>query len=185
MSAAPPLFTKRRREIPLIEQVYNRAVAALEPGTPFPSIPLTDAKGASFAPTPGNTLYVVFKTTCPTCELTWPYLERLRQTTEPSGLRIVAVSQDDPRKTSAYNARLGSRVETAFDREPWPASDRLGVTNVPTFFRVNPDGSIAETVVGFARDRMEGFARSAAEAAGKPYTKLFRAGDSAPASKPG
>lgn len=160
-------------------------MAALEPGAPFPSIPLRDAKGAAVTPANGETLYVVFKTTCPTCELTWPYLERLRQAAGPAGLRVLAVSQDDPRKTAAFNERLGSRVETAFDPEPWAASDRLGVTNVPTFFRVTPDGKIAETAVGFARDRMEGFARHAAAAAGKPYERLFRAGDQAPSSKAG
>jgi peroxiredoxin len=160
-------------------------VAALEPGAPFPSIPLRDAKGASVAPPVGDALYVVFKTTCPTCELTWPYLERLRQAAGASGLRILAVSQDDPQKTAAFNARLGSRVETVFDPQPWVASDRLGVTAVPTFFRVAPDGTIAERGEGFSRDRMEGFARLAAAAANKPYEKLFRAGDSAPSTKAG
>lgn len=160
-------------------------MAALNPGAPFPSIPLRDEAGRTVSPPAGDALYVVFKTTCPTCELTWPYLERLRQAAGPSGLRVIAVSQDDPKKTSAFNRRLGSRVDTVYDPEPWAASDRLGVANVPTFFRVGPDGRIAETSVGFARDQMEGFARHAAALSGKPYEKLFRAGDPAPATKPG
>jgi len=146
---------------------------------------LTDARGTPAAAPEGEALYVVFKTTCPTCELTWPYLERLRQTAGPSGLRVIAVSQDDPTKTAAFNRRLKSEVETVYDAQPWPASDRLGVENVPTFFRVTPDGSIAETAGGFARDRMEGFAERAAAIAGRPYQKLFRASDPAPASQPG
>jgi peroxiredoxin len=160
-------------------------VADLSPGAPFPSIPLRDETGRTVSPESGDALYVVFKTTCPTCELTWPYLERLRQAAGPSGLRVIGVSQDDPKKTSAFNRRLGSRVETVYDPEPWAASDRLGVTNVPTFFRVGPDGRVAETSAGFSRDKMEGFARHAAAISGKPYEKLFRAGDPAPATKPG
>jgi len=160
-------------------------VAALEPGAPFPPITLHDAKGASLPKSDGETLYVVFKTTCPTCEFTWPYLERLRQAAEPQGLRIVAVSQDPPDKAAAFNARLGSRVETAFDLQPWPASDRLGVDTVPSFFRVTPDGKLAETVIGFSRDRMEGLAKRAAAAAGKPYQKLFRPGEQVPSTKAG
>ena len=160
-------------------------MAALDPGASFPSIALRDETGASVSPPSGETLYVVFKTTCPTCELTWPYLERIRQTAEPGGLRVIAISQDDPAKTSAFNRRLRTRVETVYDPEPWKASDRLGVTNVPTFFRVAPDGKVAETVVGFTRDNMEGFGRRAASLAGRPFTGVFRAGDHAPAIKPG
>ena len=160
-------------------------MAALDPGASFPSIALRDETGAGVSTPPGETLYVVFKTTCPTCELTWPYLERIREAAEPGGLRIVAVSQDEPAKTSAFNRRLGSRVKTVYDPEPWSASDRLGVTNVPTFFRVAPDGKVAETVVGFAREKMEGFGQRAASLAGRPFTGVFRAGDQAPASKPG
>jgi len=159
-------------------------VAALEPGAPFPSITLRDAKGAPLPPPKGETLYVVFKTTCPTCEFTWPYLERLRQAAGDNGLRILAVSQDPPDKAAEFNACAGSLVETAFDPQPWPASDRLGVDTVPTFFRV-ADGKIAETGAGFSRERMESLARRAAEVAGKPYEKLFRASDQAPSTKAG
>ncbi len=166
-------------------RVYNPPVAALEPGASFPPITLHDAKGADLAPPHGETLYVVFKTTCPTCEFTWPYLERLRQAAGPSGLRILAVSQDPPEKAAAFNARLGSSVETAFDLQPWSASDQLGVDTVPTFFRVTADGRIAESSAGFSRDRMEGLAKRAAEAAGRPYEKLFRASDQVPSTKAG
>jgi thiol-disulfide isomerase/thioredoxin len=169
----------------LIARVYNRPVAALEPGAPFPPITLRDAKGASLPRPDGETLYVVFKTTCPTCEFTWPYLERLRESAGPAGLRILAVSQDPPDKAVAFNARLGSKVETAFDLQPWPASDRLGVDTVPSFFRVTADGKLAETAVGFSRDKMESFAKRAAAAAGQPYEKLFRPADQAPSTKAG
>ncbi len=179
------VLTNWRRVMRLIPRVYNPAVAALEPGAPFPPISLRDAEGASVAPHAGDSLYVVFKTTCPTCEFTWPYLERLRKAAGPKGLRILAVSQDDPEKAAAFNRRLGSQVETVYDLKPWPASDRLGVDTVPTFFHVAPDGTIAGTAVGFSRDRMESFARHAAAAAGKPYEKLFRAEDHAPPLKAG
>ncbi len=134
---------------------------------------------------PGESLLAVFKTTCPTCELAWPYLERIRQAAEGGSLRVLAVSQDDPEKTSAFNRRLGVRVETAYDPEPWPASDALAVAIVPTFLRVGPGGLLEETAVGFQRDRMESFARRASSLAGRPYTGLFRKGEQVPAVRPG
>jgi peroxiredoxin len=161
-------------------------VAALEPGAPFPKIPLRDESGAAAdSKRAGETLYAVFKTTCPTCELTWPFLERIRRAAEGGTFSIVAVTQDDPAKTRAFASRLRTKLETLFDREPWPASNALGVENVPTLFRVGPDGVIAETIVGFDRAGMEGLARRAAKAAGRPPAELFHASDHAPPFKPG
>jgi peroxiredoxin len=167
-------------------------VAALDPGTPFPSIALRDETGAPAASPNGETLYAVFKTTCPTCELAWPYLERIRRISDDSmkdgkavGLSVVAIAQDDPTKSRAFADRLGTRLETAYDADPWKASDALGVTNVPTLIRVGGDGVIAETVVGFDRERFRGLALRAAALAGKPPTELFLPSDNAPPIKPG
>ena len=158
---------------------------ALDPGATLPPLALADETGARLAQPSGETLYAVFKTTCPVCELTWPYLERIRQIGAGGGLTILAVSQDDPGKTRAFGARLGTSLPTAFDPEPWKASDALGITNVPTLFRVGASGKIEETIVGFDRRGMESLARRAASLAGKPYAELFRANEQVPAIKPG
>lgn len=160
-------------------------MAALDPGTPFPSIALRDETGAPVAPPPGETLYALFKTTCPTCELTWPYLERIRRIGDGKGLSILAVSQDDAAKTREFASRTGTSLETSYDPSPWPASDALGLTTVPTLYRVGADGVIAETVVGFDRERLRSLALRVAAAAGKPPVELFRPEDNVPAIKPG
>ena len=160
------------------------SVAALDPGFPFPTIPLRDASGKPAELPGGEALYVVFKTTCPTCELAWPYLERVRQATD-GGLKVVAISQDEPAKTRKFNSSLGSRVETLYDPSPWPASDRLGITNVPTFFRVGPGGRIEETLVGFDRERIREFARRGASLAGRPLPEIFPESENVPLIKPG
>jgi peroxiredoxin len=159
-------------------------VAALEPGAPFPPLALRDARGKPLAPAEGETIYAVFKTTCPVCEFTWPFLERVRQRAE-GAFRILAVSQDDPGKTAAFHERLGVQLAMAFDPQPWAASDALGVTTVPTLFRVGPAGTVEETIVGFDRAGMEGLSRRAAALSGRPATPLFRADEHVPAIKPG
>ena len=159
-------------------------MAVLEPGDPFPPIALSDERGKAIDAPAGETLYAIFKTTCPTCELTWPFLDRIRKA-NPSGLRILAVSQDDPGKTAAFNKRLGVGLETAFDLDPWTVSDELGVTNVPTLLRVGPNGVVEETIVGFDRARMEGLSKRSAALAGRPAAPLFRADEHVPAIKPG
>jgi thiol-disulfide isomerase/thioredoxin len=160
-------------------------VAALEPGSRFPRVSLLDENGASSAVPPGETLYAVFKTTCPVCEMTWPYLERLRQFAEGGSMQVLAITQDDASRTAAFNERVGSRIPTLYDPQPWKASDALGVTTVPTLFRVSPDGRIAQTVVGFDREALRDLARRAASSAGKPPADLFRPDEDVPAFKPG
>jgi thiol-disulfide isomerase/thioredoxin len=166
-------------------EVYNPGVAALAPGSRFPRIPLLDESGAPSPAANGETLYAVFKTTCPVCELTWPYLERIRQFADGGNVRVLAITQDDVPKTRAYNERLGTHIATLYDPPPWKASDALGLTNVPTLFRVNPDGTVAETIVGFDREAMRGLAKRALAAAGKPPEELFRPEEKVPPIRPG
>jgi thiol-disulfide isomerase/thioredoxin len=158
---------------------------ALEPGAKLPPLVLRDDRGAPLPAPSGEMLYVVFKTTCPTCALAWPYLDRIRRAAEGGRLGVLAVSQDDPGITQAFGERLGTRIPTAYDPDPWPASDALGITSVPTLLRVGADGGIAEAVVGFDRARLEDFARRAAELAGRPPAPLFGVGENVPAMKPG
>jgi len=160
-------------------------VPVLEPGAKLPALALSDERGAPVAPPAGETLYVVFKTTCPTCSFTWPYLERIGRAAEGGRLNVLAISQDDPDETRDFERRVGARVPAAFDAPPYPASDALGVSTVPTFLRVGRDGTVAETVIGFDRARLESFARRASDLAGRPPAPLFGPDETVPAIKPG
>ncbi len=188
--ADPPWLS---RDCPSISTILDRggrksiiaAVPALHPGAKLPPLALADETGTRFAQPSGAALYAIFKTTCPICELTWPYLERIRRNAEGGTLAILAVSQDDPRKTRAFGERLGTSIATAYDPEPWKASDALGITNVPTLFWVGATGKIEATIVGFDRAGMEDLARRAASLAGKSYAGLFRKNEQVPAFKPG
>jgi peroxiredoxin len=163
-------------------------VAALEPGSFFPSVSLYDENGErADAPRPkGEALYGFFKTTCPTSELAWPYFERIRRLAD-GALPVVAISQDAPAETAEFNRRLGVRIPTLFDPEPWKASEALGLESVPTFFLVDESGRIADTVVGFQRRKLAELGARAAERAGRddPEAVVFHPGDYAPELKPG
>jgi peroxiredoxin len=159
-------------------------LAALEPGTVFPQVALETESGARFVPPAAETLYVFFKTTCPTCELAWPYLERIRRIAGDA-LPVFAVSQDTRPETAEFNERLGVEVGTLYDPPPWSASATLGLTNVPTFFLVGPGGRIRKTVVGFQRPKLEALANRAAKLAGGKSARLFRIGENVPLISPG
>ncbi|HEY6066943.1 MAG TPA: hypothetical protein VIY96_12360, partial [Thermoanaerobaculia bacterium] len=103
-------------------------MAALEPGAVFPQIELETESGARFLPPAAETLYGFFKTTCPTSELAWPYLDRIRRI-GGGALPVFGVSQDARRETAEFNGRLGVEIETLYDPPPWLSSSALGLTN--------------------------------------------------------
>jgi peroxiredoxin len=163
---------------------YYREVP-LDPGTPFPTIALRDERGRAATIPPGEVLYAFFKTTCPTCELAWPYLDRIGKLAEGGRLSVMAVSQDDPEATARFYEDLGVAVPTLYDREPWAASEAVQLENVPTFFVVGKDGVVRDAAVGFQRHKMEEFAALAADRAGRRAAALFLPGDDVPVMKPG
>ena len=124
----------------------------------------------------GETLYVFFKTTCPTCELLWPYLDRLRKRVG-SDLEIVGVSQDAPRETAKFSREAGAEVPIVYDPPPWRASEAVGLENVPTMFLVGDDGRIRETILGFQKAKLEELAAS--------NDPLFRPDEKVPEIRPG
>jgi thiol-disulfide isomerase/thioredoxin len=165
-----------RSSLPAQAPEYNRGVAALGPGAPFPRLTFREGNGDAAEIPSRETLYAVFKTTCPTCELTWPFLDRVRKAGD-GGLQVVAVSQDDPVRTAEFGRRLATGLRTVYDPEPWPVSDSLEVTAVPTLFLVGGDGVLRDTIVGFDREKLQELADRASRLAGRPPAPVFGAGD--------
>lgn len=123
----------------------------------------------------GPALIAFFKVTCPVCQMTWPYLERLHQ----AGLQVVGISQDAAAATAAYNREFGSTFTTLLDDpKKYAASNAFRISVVPSLFLVEPDGRIS-----LAR---AGFSKAAIEAAGERVgTHPFRAEDRVPEMRPG
>jgi peroxiredoxin len=160
-------------------------VAALSPGSVLPEISLSDGRGGAVPLARREALYGFFKTTCPTCELAWPFFDRVGRLAAGGSLEVVAVSQDGPAETKAFNERLGVALPTLFDPDPWRGSEALGLEIVPTFLRVGADGKLRDAVVGFQKQKMRDFGAQAASLAGRPASELFRPSDGVPVMKPG
>lgn len=160
-------------------------MAALSPGSRLPELSLSDGRGGAVPLARREGLYGFFKTTCPTCELAWPFFDRIGRVAAGGPLGVVAVSQDGPEETKAFNERLGVALPTLFDPEPWRGSEALGLETVPTFLRVGADGRLHSVAVGFQKQRMQDFGAEAASLAGRPAAEIFRPSDIVPAMKPG
>ena len=125
----------------------------------------------------GSVLLAFYKASCPTCQLTLPYLDRLHG----EGFQVYAISQDDIRTSRYFNDAFGIQsMETLIDPAgmKYPASNAFGITHVPAMFLVEPGGSISWSWSGFHRKQLE----ILAEKAGRP---IFHEGEVVPEAKPG
>jgi peroxiredoxin len=102
----------------------------------------------------GPILLAFFKVTCPVCQLTFPYLERLHN---PANLPVYGISQNCEEDTLEFNRYFGVSFPTLLDREEddFPASNAYGISNVPTLFLIERDGTIARAIEGWQRKQIE------------------------------
>jgi peroxiredoxin len=126
----------------------------LQPGIAAPAIELPDLSGAMrnlhHELRNGPVVLAFYKVSCPTCQMTLPFLERLA-----ASANLIAISQDDARDSREFNRRFGISVPTLLDSRPYAASNAYGITNVPSVFVVEPDGRISSSFSGFHKAALE------------------------------
>ena len=157
-------------------------MAALTAGTKAPDISLGAVDGKNFslqeALKKGPVLAAFFKVSCPVCQYTFPYLERLHKAHGNQRITIVGISQDDKRNTNAFLKEYGVTFPTLFD-DPngYAVSNAYGLTNVPTWFLIGQDGDIEMSSVGWAKKEVEDLNRRLAEFQHTSPRALFQAGE--------
>ena len=135
----------------------------LKAGSKAPSFELEDASGDKHTSQSilarGAALLAVYKISCPVCQMTLPYLDRLKT----GSLQIFGVSQDDERATSKFQEKFGVKLPMLFDREwdEYPLSNALGVSHVPSLFLVEQDGTISMVSEGFVKRDLEAIGQRA------------------------
>ncbi|HLJ50066.1 MAG TPA: TlpA disulfide reductase family protein [Bryobacteraceae bacterium] len=102
----------------------------------------------------GPVVLAFFKVSCPVCQLTFPFLQRLSAN---NAVQIVGVSQDDSSASAAFNARFGVTFPTLLDtgRDGYPVSNAFGISSVPTLFLIETDGTISKAFHGFSKKDIE------------------------------
>jgi peroxiredoxin len=124
----------------------------------------------------GPVLLAFFKASCPTCQLAFPYLERLKD----GNLPVVGISQDGINDTQEFVEEFHLSMPMLFDerKNGYPASNAYGISTVPSLFQVEADGTISHAWNGWAKSDM----RKLGERAGK---EVIRQSDKVPEFKPG
>lgn len=128
-----------------------------------------------------------FKTSCPTCKLSWPYIEKLHKRYGKAGARVIGVSQNDERESRIFYNEYGhATFERLFDAEPaFTASNAFGVEAVPHVVLIGSDGEILRTFEGWQRQALEDMGQAIAEMKTLPFARLIDVNDPVPPWKAG
>lgn len=133
----------------------------------------------------GMLVLAFFKTGCPTCQLTLPYLQKLADAYGEGGkLTVWGVSQDNRDATSAFAEKHGVRFPLLLDRDLWH-SMTYGIVTVPTIYLTDGTGLVQKKVVGWNRAAMNEISERVAAFLGRDPVPVVDADDPAPAIKPG
>ena len=135
----------------------------------------------------GPVLAAFFKISCPVCQFTFPFLERLYQRYGGDNVTFLGVSQDDAKATANFARDYRVTFPMVLDEKEkgYPASNAYGLTNVPTIFLIDADGTVRVSSMGFVKDDLERMAAELAETRRMGPAPLFRANESVPANRPG
>jgi peroxiredoxin len=133
----------------------------------------------------GPVVLAFFKVSCPVCQFTFPFLERLYKRYGGAGVTFLGVSQDDARATRRFVEDHDVTFPVLRDEEDYPVSNGYGLTNVPTIFLIDTDGSVRVICDGFNKADLEAIANKLAARRDVPLAALFRADEHVPAHKPG
>jgi len=144
----------------------------LQAGDHAPSLPLLEETLAG-----GPALLAFFKVSCPVCQFTFPFLERIAKS---GSMRVFGVSQDDAKATRHFAKEFGVTFRMLLDEEQagYRTSNAFGVSTVPTVFLVDAGGVVAYTSEGFVK-------RDLAELGRRAGVEVFRQDESVPEWKAG
>jgi peroxiredoxin len=106
-------------------------MGALSRGKTAPPISLVDAGGKKqsleVALKHGPVLAAFLKVSCPTCQFTVPFLERLYQSYAGPNFTLLGVSQDNARDTREFCEEYGVQFPVLIDEHGYPCVKRVWV----------------------------------------------------------
>jgi peroxiredoxin len=167
----------------------KQSTTTLQTGQQAPSFTLHDTTKKRFSLAEGlargPVVAAFFKISCPTCQFTFPFLERLFRAYGGERVSFWAISQDDARSTKEFCEEYGVTFPALLDEEGYPASNSYGITNVPTCILITPDGRVQVASVGFSKSAFEKISDALARFLGVSPSPVFLPGEIVPESKPG
>lgn len=157
-------------------------MAALTAGIKAPEFSLPALDGGNFslleALQRGPVLAVFFKVSCPTCQYTFPFLERIHKAYGDKKISVVGISQNNKSETAAFLKEYGITFSTLLD-DPngYAVSNAFGITNVPSLFLIGQNGTIEMSSVGWVKRDIEEIYRKLGAGQQTALPPIFLPGD--------
>lgn len=160
----------------------------LETGALAPHFTLLGIDGQEYS-LPNDTagkpaLLVFFKTTCGTCDVAFPCINRLRET-YADGWNLWAIAQDPPGAAADYAGKHGIDYPVLIDAPDYMVSRLYDPLATPTLFLTDPRGRMVYSTYGFSKDDLNELAALVAKSVGAEPVVIAPEDDGRPAFKPG
>ena len=133
----------------------------------------------------GPVMAAFFKISCPVCQFTFPFIERLYKRYGSDDVAFVGISQDSAADTKDFARTFGVTFPMLLDEKGYPVSNAYGLTSVPTIFLIDTDGTVKVSGTGFGKSDLETIAKELAERRKIALTPFFAANENVPVHKPG
>jgi peroxiredoxin len=133
----------------------------------------------------GPVVAAFFKISCPVCQFTFPFLQRIAERYAGDSVTVIGISQDDAADTKAFHKEYGVTFPTLLDGSGYPVSNAYGLFTVPTIFLIEPDGKVKVSSMGFDKADLEKIAAELSQRRKMAAAPVFRPDETVPASKPG
>jgi peroxiredoxin len=133
----------------------------------------------------GPVVAAFFKVNCPTCEYTFPFLERLYQQFRPHSVQVWGIAQDSARDSQLFAKEYGLTFPILIDGNAYAISRAYRLEYVPTIFLIGPDGRITISSEGFCKADLVAVQKSLAQIFSASPGALFQPAEKIPEYKPG
>ena len=161
----------------------------IEAGARAPDFSLTGIDGDTYtlsdALSRGPVVLVFFKTTCGTCDLAFPYVNRLLDAYPGDGWSLWAVAQDPSAEASRYASTFGISYAVLPDVDGYAVSKAYDPPATPTLFLIDRGGDVVQETAGFSKADLNSLAAALAERLGAEPAVIAPVGDGNPDFKPG
>jgi peroxiredoxin len=133
----------------------------------------------------GLGVFAFFKVTCPTCQYTFPYLERIYQKAKDKGIPFWGIIQDPMDKAKQFAADYRTTFPYLIDDNPYAVSKSFGISIVPTWFVVDGNLKVIASGESWVKKDYEGLAKRLADKTGAAASSIFQPGENVMELKPG
>ena len=125
------------------------------------------------------------KVGCPTCEYSLPLIDRIFRNYPQSSVSMVVVAQERESGARRLIREGDLHLTVGLDSSPHSIGESYGVSYVPTFFYIRPDGTLENAIESFAREELKEINAKIAQEGEVAVLPFFSPDEGVPAFRPG